>query len=243
MGRTCTHYSVSIVRDRGLDLNALAFIRARHADHSITFVDGWTGKGVIGRELRQSVLAFNALHGAAIRPELFVLADIAGTADFAATREDYLIPSAVLNSTVSGLVSRTVLSDEVGAGDFHGCVLYEHLRAADRSSWFVDQVSASVARAPARSRLSGPSVDSDALERAVRRLMADQGIEDINRVKPGVGETTRVMLRRMPQMLLVRDAADPDTLHLIHLAQQRNAPVTENPDLPCKALAIIEKAD
>ncbi len=37
------------------------------------------------------------------------------------TREDFLIPSACLNSTVSGLVSRTVLNDDlIGPADFHG---------------------------------------------------------------------------------------------------------------------------
>ena len=33
------------------------------------------------------------------------------------TREDYLIPSACLNSTVSGLISRTVLNHSIGPND------------------------------------------------------------------------------------------------------------------------------
>ena len=111
LGRESTHYCVSIIRDRGLDLNALTSVCQRHAPQSLVFIDGWTGKGVIGRELAQSVAGFNAAGRGPVDPSLFVLADIAGTAACAATHDDYLLPSAVLNAPVSGLVSRTVLNE------------------------------------------------------------------------------------------------------------------------------------
>ena len=51
------HYSVSIVRDKGLDLSAIAEIVVSHEDVSqLIFVDGWTGKGTITRELKKSVI-------------------------------------------------------------------------------------------------------------------------------------------------------------------------------------------
>ena len=44
---------------------------------------------------------------------LAVLADPGVCAPILGTRDDFLIPSACLNSTVSGLVSRTVLRDDL----------------------------------------------------------------------------------------------------------------------------------
>ena len=72
---------------------------ARYPAASLQFVDGWTGKGAISRELT-----------AAVRPlglddRLAVLADPGVCAPVFGTRDDFLIPSACLNSTVSGLVS------------------------------------------------------------------------------------------------------------------------------------------
>ncbi|MET0580907.1 MAG: cysteine protease StiP domain-containing protein, partial [Pseudoxanthomonas sp.] len=130
-GVDAPHYSVSIVRDRGVDAVALDFILSRHAPDSMVFVDGWTGKGAIARELVRSLEAFNASRRRAIPAQLFVLCDLAGQAFAAGSSDDYLIPSAVLNSTVSGLVSRSILNGHIGPTDFHGCLLYPEWQAQD----------------------------------------------------------------------------------------------------------------
>src|SRR5207248_488184 len=92
----------------------------------------------ISRELRHAAGAFNAEHGTAIDAGLYVLCDLAGTAACAASGEDYLIPSSILNATVSGLVSRSVLNAAIGPDDFHGCVYYQQFAAADQSRQFAD---------------------------------------------------------------------------------------------------------
>ena len=76
------------------------------------FVDGWTGKGVIAAELRRAVTSFKRGHGAELDPGLYAVADLCGAAAFAATSDDYLIPSSVLGATISGLVSRSILNDD-----------------------------------------------------------------------------------------------------------------------------------
>ena len=111
------HYSLSILRDKGLDSAALAYVLAQGAaPESIVFVDGWTGKGVIARELASSVNAFNAQRGTAIDAGLYALVDLAGVSLGAASTADYLLPSSILNATVSGLVSRSLLSPEAPPG-------------------------------------------------------------------------------------------------------------------------------
>ena len=134
MGRQVVHYSLSIIRDRGIDEVALQHILEQgHAPESIVFIDGWTGKGVISRELARATSDFNRRHGVAIDSGLYVLSDLAGTAACAASAIDYLIPSGILNATVSGLVSRSVLNESIGAGDFHGCVYYDMFEPYDLS--------------------------------------------------------------------------------------------------------------
>lgn len=244
------HYSVSILRDKGLDLEALSYITQLHIDQNIVFVDGWTGKGVITQELHKSVTAFNAATGRSISPCLHVLTDIAHVAGFSASREDYLIPSAILNATVSGLISRT-LSPSEGAKGFHRCALQQHLRAFDRSTYFVDTVYRQIEE-KLQACKAGRSVAVDfddsyivqkgTISALVPTLMYRYGVPHQNYVKPGVCESTRVLLRRVPKMLLVRDLQDPEVAHLLYLAKKKTT-VIQDPRLPCRAVALIKQID
>jgi hypothetical protein len=66
-------------------------------------------------------------------------------------------------------------------------------------------------------------------------------VNDINFIKPGIGEATRVLLRRLPDILLVRKGADARYLsHLITLANERNIPITEYPLVNYNACGIIK---
>jgi len=242
------HYSVSIIRDRGIDPVALDHVRARHDERRMVFVDGWTGKGAISRELRRSVADYNRRREARVPARLAVLADLAGAAQLAATAEDYLIPFSVLNAVVSGLVSRTVLRDDlVGPGDFHACRYYAEWAEHDLSRAFVDRVSAQV-----DAWLGEPSIapvrQDAAARRALRRrstafvreTMARYGLRDENRVKPGIGESARALLRRVPDRLLLRDPRGADVRPLLHLADEAGVPVEIHPTLPYRATVIIQ---
>ncbi|MGJ9418868.1 cysteine protease StiP family protein [Massilia sp. CMS3.1] len=244
--RAVTHYSVSIVRDRGIDANALRHILTQgHAPESICFVDGWTGKGVIARELASSIASFNADNGVALDAGLYVLSDLAGAAACAASCEDYLIPSSILNATVSGLISRSVLNEQIGPEDFHGCVLYDEFAREDRSRAFVDTLE----RLALAQVDDGQPVDAaDTLAAAERsRAYIDAArkrydIADVNLVKPGIGEATRVLLRRVPRMLLLRDPHNPAVAHLRLLADEKEVPVEIDPALPYQAVSLIRSA-
>jgi hypothetical protein len=243
--RKATHYCVSIIRDRGLDTNALRYILGSHSPESVVFVDGWTGKGVIGRELAQSVSAFNSEHNCAVSSALYVVADISGTASYAATREDYLLPSAILNSTISGLVSRTVLNGLIGPDDWHGCVYYEHLLPHDLSRAFVDDIEGAVMALSGKPEPESATVPVDgvALASTIQRYLAEYDLPHVNFIKPGVGEATRVLLRRAPRTLVLQQATSADTEHLRYLAHTRNIPVLVDAGLPCQAMALIDTAD
>jgi hypothetical protein len=63
----------------------------------------------------------------------------------------------------------------------------------------------------------------------VQGLMRKLGLADRNRIKPGVAEATRAVLRRVPDRLLLRDPSDPDVAHLVHLARERGVPIDPLP--------------
>ncbi|MFK0153551.1 phosphoribosyltransferase [Streptomyces sp. NPDC090493] len=246
-GLDLPHYAVSIVRGRGIDANALRWLAAHHDPRDVVFVDGWTGKGAITRELADAVAEFEARAGVSgFDPEIAVLADPGSCVRTYGTREDFLIPSACLNSTVSGLISRTVLrSDLVGPDDFHGAKFYRELAGADVSVAFLDAVAARFAEV-------AESVDAAVKElavtdrtptwegwAAVERISEEYGIHDVNLVKPGVGETTRVLLRRVPWKILARAGAGADLDHVRLLAEQRGVPVEEVGELPYTCVGLI----
>jgi hypothetical protein len=241
-GRDLPHYSVSIVRGRGIDNAALHWLTAHHDPADVVFVDGWTGKGAIARELSAALAAHADAGGARFDDRLAVLADPGWAAPLAGTREDFLIPSACLNSTVSGLVSRTVLrADLIGPGEFHGAKFYRDLAPADVSARFLDAVSARFTTV-APGAHNAATADRAVTWRgwhAVEQICANEGIADLNLVKPGVGETTRVLLRRIPRKVLVRADAGADLDHIRLLAAERGVPIEIVADLPYSCVGLI----
>ncbi|MFD3706547.1 phosphoribosyltransferase [Nocardia sp. NPDC058658] len=242
------HYAVSIVRDRGIDAVALDYLAHHHDPSSIVFVDGWTGKGAITHELTAALDAYHAAGGARFNDELVVLADPANCVRTYGTRDDFLIASACLNSTVSGLVSRTVLNDTyIGPGEFHGAKFYRDLIDADVSNKLIDTVTAAFATisdkvpaAVAEIQNSDRTPDWSGWA-SVEKVRAEYGISTVNYVKPGVGETTRVLLRRVPWRVLVREADAPEHAHIRLLAAARNVPVEVVPDLAYSCMGLIKE--
>ncbi|MFE2360565.1 phosphoribosyltransferase [Streptomyces virginiae] len=240
-GLDLPHYAVSIVRGRGIDANALRWLAAHHDPADVVFVDGWTGKGAITRELKEALREFPGFD-----PEIVVLADPGSCVPTYGTREDFLIPSACLNSTVSGLISRTVLrSDLVGPADFHGAKFYRELAGADVSVEFVDAVAAhfddvsDAVDEEVKELLAADRTPTWEGWAAVERISEEYGIHDVNLVKPGVGETTRVLLRRVPWKILAQRGAGADLDHVRLLAEQRGVPVEEVDGLPYTCVGLI----
>ncbi len=247
-GLTLPHYALSIVRGRGIDTVALRYLAQQHDSRSVVFVDGWTGKGAIAVELTAALQEARTRWGLDFDDDLAVLADPGHCVRTFGTRDDFLIASACLNSTVSGLVSRTVLNaDYIGPGQFHGAKYYRELAPADVSNVLLDTVSgafpAVVADVDAGldSLLDSDRAPTFAGWAAIEAIRAEYGIESVNFVKPGVGETTRVLLRRVPWRILVRQADDPDHDHLRLLARQRNVPIEVRPDLPYSCVGLIKR--
>ena len=228
------HYTISIIRGRGIDHVAMEYILKRHRPEHIQFVDGWTGKGAIQNELNQAMREYPG-----VEPGLAVLSDPGLLAGKRGTHDDFLIASSCLNATVSGLLSRTFYrKDIIGPGEFHGAAFYRELMDEDLTYSFIDAVERRFPPeggcpegAPDASASAGEEIDG---------ICARFGIGDRNLVKPGIGEATRVLLRRVPWKVLVHSLSDEDHLgHLYQLAEEKGVPLEEYPLARYRACGLI----
>lgn len=228
------HYSISIIRGKGIDHNAMKWLLRQYDASDLLFVDGWIGKGAIQHTLQKALVDYPGVNS-----ELAVVADPANVTELCGTHEDLLIPSSCLNSTVSGLVSRTFLRDDViGASDFHGAVYYEELKDSDLSYEFINSIE---------SEFQENSMVQDSVPLGhgideVRKLAEKFKIKDVNLIKPGIGETTRVLLRRVPWKVLVSEASavDPCLDSIKQLAKEKEISIEYYPLQHYKACGIIK---
>lgn len=241
------HYSISIIRGKGIDENAVLYMMQQHPGFTIQFIDGWTGKGAITAELTKACQDFNEKYGESLQADLAVLADPGYCVNLYGTREDFCIPSSCLNSTVSGLISRTVhRADLIGELDFHGAKFYKEWIDQDVSELFVDSIVSHF-----------PSIGHEAVDAAdkllnnqapptwaglkkIKELQAIFQISDMNMIKPGVGETTRVLLRRIPWKILIDNANNPNLQHILLLAKDRGVEVEEFAGMSYSCCGLIK---
>jgi hypothetical protein len=239
-GHVVTHYSISLVLQRGIDTVALDFIRQHHRDDTIIFVDGWTGKGSIGRELETALASYRTMRGSGPTARLAVLSDLAGVAQLSAFHEDMLIPHALLGAVGSGLISRTLLSDTlVGPGQFHACRYYAEWSGEDRSRSLVEHLY--------RHAMDDAEDDTPPIEKPnksvtaalARWLSREHPDIPMGVIKPGLCESLRALLRRTPELVFIRNEHEPDIVPLLVLAERRGAAWRLAPDLPCAAATVI----
>ncbi|MBQ3545860.1 MAG: cysteine protease StiP family protein [Lachnospiraceae bacterium] len=230
------HYSISIIRGRGIDGNAMKYMLSRHEAKDLLFVDGWIGKGAILNELKKDLKAYEG-----VSSDIAVIADPANVTELCGTHEDILIPSSCLNSTVSGLISRTFLRDDIiGENDFHGAVYYEELKDSDLSYEFIDEIEKKfkdIIIKDDEKKIEGHGIEE------VREIGKQFEIDDINLIKPGIGETTRVLLRRVPWKVLIdkKYIGDSSIAHIIRLAKEKNVKIEYYPLKHYKTCGIIKK--
>ena len=249
------HYTISIIRDKGIDKNAMNYIVEKHGEKWIQFIDGWTGKGTIKGQLENSLAQYHKETGHRIKPDLAVLSDPARVADKWGTREDVLIPNACLNANVSGMLSRTFLKDGIiGEKDVHVCAKVEG--DEDFTYTFIDKVVDHF-RQVKTVRMVGDSVlceyggvkyvfDEKEKEitpqEEIKEIVSTQGLPSAKHCKPSIGEATRVLLRREPWKILISDKAEnlEDVKLLCALAKEKGIPIESYPLKNYKAVGLIK---
>lgn len=233
------HYGISIIRDRGIDHVAMKYILEsnENARENILFIDGWIGKGAILNQLKEAIDLNPEYKG--ISSELAVIADPAHLVDLAGTYNDILIPSSCLNATVSGLISRTFLREDViSKDDFHGSLFYDNLLDEDVSNDFINTIESKFTKD--FTETLKPSFNGIS---EVRLIAEEFNITNINHIKPSIGETTRVLLRRVPWKILIsEDYKDKEIIkHILKLAQEKDVEIIYYPLKCYVACGLIKK--
>lgn len=217
------HYTISIIRGRGIDKQALNYVR-EHSNCNVNhwiFVDGWTGKGAIFKTLKE---ALSHYVDPFLKPELYCIADPAYITEHCSTHEDVLLPTAMLNSICHGLMSRTIYTDE---DEMHGAVYFSEFEPYDLSNQFLDEITKHFV-----------------VPRTLDVIMKEYNVKDVNKIKPGIGETTRVLLRRVPERILVNSKYSSESLdiaHIFRLALEKNVPIEYTDTGAYKCIGIIKE--
>ena len=246
------HYSISIIRGKGIDVNAMNFIveHEKNKTNSFQFIDGWIGKGAIQKELRDSIESYlisrikNGDSGIFIDSKLGVISDPSMTVPdrYCGTREDFIIPSSCLNATVSGLFSRTFRRpDIIGEKDFDGAVYYENLKGEDKSIEFLNEITDNLKEILEAEKIEEKELSFTGLDE-VKQIAKDYEVNDINKIKPGIGESTRVLLRRYPDKILIsmKYEDDKDLDGIRQLCKEKNVPIEYYPLRRYKVVGIIK---
>jgi hypothetical protein len=232
-----SHYTISIIRGKGIDIAAMNYIISKHNANDIVFVDGWIGKGAINHVLADAVSKLNITD---LSPELAVLSDPAFETNLYGTRDDFLIPSACLNSTVSGLISRTVKLKDMTDNELHGAVYYSENKDFDLSNAFLDEITNYFPHLQYEKNTTHKINIFKGIDE-VKKIASEFDINDINKIKPGVGETIRVLLRRVPEVILIKPNANPGFIEpILRLAKEKNVPIKEYPMIGYNTCGIIK---
>lgn len=254
----CFHYGISIIRDRGIDHSALSAIIKEHGAKNIVFVDGWTGKGAISKELTATLKDYPELFDEGWEiPRLVTLADLGGCTWLSASCEDWLIPSGILGSVISGLTSRSILLEDVeietakadclNTDLWHKCIIYNNLADHDISVKFVDHILAVMQDNHTTECISWSNEIREQQQRycqeTIQWISKTYDIQNINHIKPSIAEATRAVLRRVPERILVRNTTDKNVQLILHFAKEHDVPVDILGDKlgPYQAVTLIKR--
>lgn len=234
---TIPHYSVSIIREYGLDENAIIYILGKHPNCKIQFVDGWTGKGSITHELKKTVKTINDKYGIEIDDSLAVLADPARISRIAGTREDVLIANSCLNSTISGLVSKTCLNNQfIKDNDFHGAKVYSHLEYQDLSNYFIEKVISEFKNVYGEVKY----YENEFYGEKVIDLISKEFDIPEGKIKLSIGEGARALLRYTPKVLLVKNINNPEIKPLLEMAIEQGVEIKEYNKTDYEVISLLK---
>jgi len=233
------HYSISIIKDRGIDSVALKYILEKHGtDVEILFVDGWTGLGNISQELSK----YMAISFQTIKYKFISISDIAGVSDICSSREDYVIPSCMLNATISGLISRTLINTDPKS--FHSVKYFDEKEKNDYSPWYINELENEIIKINEKfkpiSIISKSNEYRTSYLKSLSNLFHEFNLNDTFTLKPGIGETIRCLIRRSPEIVLLNNIEDSQIKPIIYLCEKKKIKYRIVKNMALKCVGIIK---
>ena len=233
------HYSISIIKNRGIDLVAINYILEKHGnDVELLFVDGWTGLGNISQELSK----YMAISFQAIKYKFISISDIAGVSDSCSSREDYVIPSCMLNATISGLISRTLINTD--SNSFHSVKYFIEKEKNDYSLWYINEIENEIMKIyesfNPKSIIPKSKEYRNLYLNSLSELIHEFNLNDTFTIKPGIGETIRCLIRRTPEIVLIKNSVDSQIKPIIYLCEKKKIKYRIVKNMGLKCVGIIK---
>jgi hypothetical protein len=234
------HYSISIIKDRGLDTVAINHILLKHGkDVQLVYIDGWTGFGNIANELNRAM----ADRFPEIGFQFITISDIAGVSDICSSREDYMIPSCLLNATISGLISRTLINADPTS--FHSVKYFTEKQDQDYSLWYIDELEREILDIYKATFIPNVIIKDNNYRnqylQTLEDVMGQFNLSENFNLKPGTGETIRCLIRRNPELVIISDMDDPQIKPIVYLCKKKNVPISIMKNMELKSVGIIKK--
>ena len=226
--KTVFHYGISIIRDYGLDVHAMKYIEENHLGSSFYFIDGWTGKGTIKKSLEDSLKDFKFI------PEckLVVFSDPARCSWCCFTYADTALPFGMLNSTVSGLISRTIYNPD----GYHLVKYYEDFEMFDLTYHFINEIDHLV-----KTDISFKSftLEGKSDVNMIEVLCEKYNVESKN-IKASICETTRALLRRIPKKVILASRENEEVHFIVSMCNRFNVEIVVDSSIyPYKAITLL----
>lgn len=235
-GVSLPHYVISLIRNEGIDDNALNYIVNHHPQANIQFIDGWTGIGYISQQLEKYVMEHNQRYGRNVDPALAVAIDSSKICSYCGTRKDAILPSCCLNATVCGMISSIYYDKGVlDENDFHGALQWDESIGRDYSNFFIEEITKHFSRQKPETNFP----EENYAKRCLDCVKQDFPISNNKNIKLGIGESTRAIIRYDLEALLVRDPTNPNLAFLIEIANAKEIPVIIYDKTEYESIALI----
>jgi len=129
--------------------------------------------------------------------------------------------------------------------DFHGAKYYKELEDMDVSNLYIERIVTCFENVQSEivRQLQKQSIAPITWEgmKSVQKIQRDFGIENIHFIKPGVGETTRVLLRRIPWKILINPQYIHELEHILLLASEKNVLIEQYSDMSYSCCGLIKE--
>lgn len=218
------HYTISLIRDVGLDLVALTDIIRRHGSERIRFVDGWTGSGLIASQLKEYVSEYNMKNGTALSKELSAVCDVPCVCRIRGTSRDILLPDSCLNATVCGLISSIYLTNDIfDVEEYHSATIWNELSEEDHTQWYYNQIISSMEKQSKNDK----QIFGTKKIYVMYKVIYEFQIKNKKNVRLGIGEGLRAMFRSDIDKILVSDINNSELEFIISLARKQGVAIQE----------------
>jgi len=128
---------------------------------------------------------------------------------------------------------------------FHGAKYYKELEKMDVSNLYIERIVTCFENVQSEIILQLQELPNTPITwegmKSVQRIQQDFGIDNIHFIKPGVGETTRVLLRRIPWKILVNPQCIHELEHILLLAREKNVLIEQYSDMSYSCCGLIKE--